>query len=148
MIAPVLLSLALVTAPVCPTGKAIPVVSWLVPTIDLAVLNGRLITDPLTLSAIVNLTGEPVAWNGYGAPSSFGAFYYPHHGEWIGDAVLISGDARYELWFWHSDVALTDRVLAFLFRDMTYSGAAHYGQHDFCMASVALTDVQDIEAVQ
>lgn len=103
-------------------------------------------SDPAILSSILNLKGEPVAWNGYGSASPFGSFNYPHNGDWRGMVWLISGANRYQLWLWWSSTARPDRVLAFLFWDMEWTDEAYNGQHHFCMASVAASDWEQIEA--
>lgn len=136
----------MVRAASCPGGRSIPVVSWLMNHIDGALVNERPVIEQDRLNDILLLTGRPVSWNGYNTPSPFGEFYYPQNGHWRSMYLLVVDGNRFELWFWHSDVALTDRVLAFMFEDMQYSDAHHYGQHHFCMANVALADLERIES--
>jgi hypothetical protein len=131
----------------CPAGKSIPVVSWLMNHLDGALIKGIPVTEKPLLDTILNLHGVPVPWNGYLSPSPFGPFGYPNNGAWLDTFLLFSDGERYELWFWHSDRLVTDRVLVFMFKDMEYrtdGKGQHNGQHDFCMANVAYKDVVNI----
>ncbi len=148
----------------CPArSDSIPVVSWLLNHIDSVTVHRfrwpsgglteepgypKVVNDPTVLNNLLHLTGSYVPWNGYDSNTTFGDFYYPTSGSWYDEYELHADGTVYPLWIGRSELHNTRNVLAFLFRDMQANADAngqHMGNHHFCMASVPLVKLGQLD---